>query len=255
MNRDVLRQVINVLAVVLTLTINGLANAIPLNGKTTGDVSDQFDVYFVPAGYVFSIWGLIYIALIAFAIFQALPAQRENPRLRRIGYWFALSCAANVVWLFFWHYEIFVGTIIVMAVLLVSLIVIYLRLNIGRQRVSQVEKWCVNIPFSIYLGWISVATIANAADVLYYYNWNGLGITPQVWAVIMLMVGLALAAAMSFMRRDIPYQLVLVWAFIGIAVKQAGAPLVANAAWIMSGLVVLVLVAGVFMKKRAFRSI
>ncbi|MBN1536369.1 MAG: tryptophan-rich sensory protein [Anaerolineales bacterium] len=252
MNRDVLRQVINVLAVVLTLTINGLANAIPLNGKTTGDISDQFDVYFVPAGYVFSIWGLIYIALIAFAIFQALPAQRENPRLRRIGYWFALSCAANVVWLFFWHYEIFVGTIIVMAVLLVSLIVIYLRLNIGRQRVSQVEKWCVNIPFSIYLGWISVATIANAADVLYYYNWNGLGITPQVWAVIMLMVGLALAAAMSFMRRDIPYQLVLVWAFIGIAVKQAGAPLVANAAWIMSGLVVMVLVAGVFMKKRAF---
>jgi benzodiazapine receptor len=234
MNRDTVRQVINVLAVAVTLVVNGLANALPLNGKTTGAVSDQFKVFFVPAGYVFSIWGLIYIALIAFAIYQALPAQRENPRLRRVGYWFALSCAANVVWLFLWHYEIFIGTILVMLVLLISLIVIYLRLDIGRQRVSRAERWCVNIPFSVYLGWISVATIANAADVLDYLNWNGWGITP---------------AAMSFMRGVTAYGLVLVWAFIGIAVKQARTPLVANAAWVMSGLVVLVLAGGVYRKR------
>lgn len=249
MNRDVVRQVINVLAVALTLTFNGLANALPLNGKTTGEISDRFDVLFVPAGYVFSIWGLIYIGLVAFAIYQALPAQRENPRLRRIGYWFALSSMANTAWLFFWHYEVFLGTIIVMLVLLLSLIMIYLRLDIGRQRVSRLEQWCVNIPFSIYLGWISVATIANVADVLYFYDWNGWGIAPEIWAVIMLVVGLVLAAAMSYLRRDMAYQLVLIWAFIGIAVKQANAPLVANAAWIMSGLVVLVLVVGTIMKR------
>lgn len=249
MNRDKVRQVINVLAVAGTLVVNGLANALPLNGKTTGEISDRFEVFFVPAGYVFSIWGLIYIALIAFAIYQALPAQRENPRLRRIGYWFALSCAANLVWLFLWHYEVFVWTIIVMLALLLSLIVIYLRLDIGRQRVSRVEKWCVNIPFSLYLGWISVATIANAADVLDFLNWNGWGITPQVWAVIMLVVGLMLAAAMSFLRGDIAYQLVLVWAFIGIALKQADTPMVANSAWVVSGLVVLVLILGVLFRK------
>ena len=250
MNRDTLRQVVNVLVVLATLVMNGLANALPLNGKTTGEISDQFEVFFVPAGYVFSICGLIYLGLIIFAIYQALPAQRENPRLRRIGYWFSLSCAANIAWLYFWHYEIFVGTILVMLALLVSLIVIYLRLDIGRQRVPQVEKWCVNLPFSIYMGWISVATIANASDVLDYLNWNGWGIAPEIWAVIMLVVGLALAAAMSFLRGDIAYGLVLAWAFIGIAVKQADSPLVANAAWMASGLAILLLVINGFWKRQ-----
>jgi benzodiazapine receptor len=249
MNRDSVRQVINVLAVVATLVVNALANALPLNGHLTGAISDQFKVYFVPAGYVFAIWGLIYIGLIAFAIYQALPAQRENPRLRRIGYWFALSCVANIVWLFLWHYEVFVLTIIVMLALLLSLIVIYLRLDIGHRQVTLAGKWCVNIPVSIYLGWITVATIANASDVLDYLNWNGGGITPQVWTIIMLVAGLGLAAAMSFTRGDIAYQMVLVWAFVGIAVKQAGTPLVANAAWVMSGLVVLVLIGGVIFRK------
>jgi len=249
MNRDSVRQVINVLAVVATLVVNALANALPLNGHLTGAISDQFKVYFVPAGYVFAIWGLIYIGLIAFAIYQALPAQRKNPRLRRTGYWFALSCVANIVWLFLWHYEVFVLTIIVMLALLLSLIVIYLRLDIGHRQVTLAGKWCVNIPVSIYLGWITVATIANASEVLDYLNWNGWGITPEVWTIIMLVAGLGLAAAMSFTRGDIAYQMVLVWAFVGIAVKQAGTPLVANAAWVMSGLVVLVLIGGVIFRK------
>ena len=103
MKKDIVRQVVNLLATVATITINGLANALPLNGQTTGEISDRFDVYFVPAGYVFSIWGLIYLALSAFAVYQALPAQRENPHLRRIGYLFALSCVANSAWIFLWH--------------------------------------------------------------------------------------------------------------------------------------------------------
>jgi hypothetical protein len=249
MKRDIVRQAINVLAVVATLVVNGLANALPLNGHLTAEISDLFKVYFVPAGYVFAIWGLIYVGLIAFAVYQAMPSQRENPRLRRISYGFALSCLANIVWLFLWHYEVFVLTIIVMLALLLLLIGIYLRLDIGHGRVTAKEKWLVDIPVSIYLGWITVATIANASDVLNYLKWNGWGLAPEIWAIILLAAGLGLAAAMSLTRGDIAYQLVLVWAFVGVAVKQAGTPMVANAAWVMSGLVVLVLIGGVVFRK------
>ena len=244
MKKDTLRQTVNVLAVVATLALNGLANAIPLNGQTTGEISDRFQVYFVPAGYVFSIWGLIYLALIGFAVYQALPAQRENPRLRRIGYLFALSCVANVAWLFLWHYEIFSLTLVAMLTLLLSLIAIYLRLGIGRTRVSTTETLFVRVPFSIYLGWITVATIANATSLLDYLNWGGWGLSPEVWAVIMLVAGAAIASAVALTRGDVAYMLVIVWAFVGIAVKHAGTPVVATAAWVTTAVVAVVLVVG-----------
>ncbi|MGB9799805.1 MAG: tryptophan-rich sensory protein [Thermanaerothrix sp.] len=230
MNRDRLRQWLTVLLVLITIVINGLANALPFNNLTTGEISDRFQVYFVPAGYVFSIWGLIYLGLIAFAVFQALPAQRENPRLRAIFPWFVLASLANITWLFFWHYEQFVLTLPAMLTLLISLIVIYLRLGIGRSTVSAAERWVTHAPFSLYLGWISVATIANVTDVLYYLGWNGGGLAPEVWAVIMLGVVVALAALMAWARRDVIYLLVFVWALAGIAVKQSATPLVADAA-------------------------
>jgi benzodiazapine receptor len=244
MKKDTLRQVVNVLAVVVTIAINGLANALPLNGQTTGAISDRFQVYFVPAGYVFSIWGLIYLALIAFAIYQALPGQRENPRLRRIGYLFAVSCLANVAWLFLWHYEIFPLTLVAMVALLLSLIAVYLRLGIGRAPVSAAEKWLVHIPFSIYLGWITVATVANVTSLLDYLGWSGWGIGPQAWAVIMLVVGAGIASAVGLTRGDVAYMLVIVWAFAGIAVKHAATPVVAIAAWVTAALVVVMLVVG-----------
>jgi hypothetical protein len=250
MNRDTFRQVINLLAVVATIVVNGLANALPLNGHLTGEISDLFKVYFVPAGYVFSIWGLIYVGLIAFGVYQMLPSQRENPRLRRIGYLFSLSCLANVIWLFLWHYELFIYTIAIMIALLGLLIAIYLRLEIGRAQVAMKEKWLVDLPFSIYLGWITVATIANASDVLDYLKWSGWGIRPEVWAVIMLIAGLGIASVMSLTRGDIAYQLVIAWAFAGIAVKQTAIPVVANAAWVMSALVIIVLIIGVLVRKR-----
>ena len=250
MNRDTLRQVINLLAVVATIVVNGLANALQLNGHLTGEISDLFKVYFVPAGYVFSIWGLIYVGLIAFAVYQMLPSQRENPRLRRIGYLFSLSCLANVIWLFLWHYELFICTIAIMIALLGLLIAIYLRLEIGRAQVAMKEKWLVDLPFSIYLGWITVATIANASDVLDYLKWSGWGIRPEVWAVIMLIAGLGIASVMGLTRGDIAYQLVIVWAFAGIAVKQTAMPVVANAAWVMSALVIIVLIIGVLVREQ-----
>jgi hypothetical protein len=250
MNRDILRQVIVVIAVIATLVVNGLANALPLNGQTTGEISDRFQVYFVPAGYVFSIWGLIYVGLILYAIYQALPTQRENPRLRATGYLFALSCLANIVWLFLWHYQLFLLTLVAMGALLLLLIAIYVRLGIGRTAVSPAERWLVQLPFSIYLGWISVATIANVTSVLDYVNWNGWGISPEVWTAIMLLVGVGLVLAMAFTRGDVAYGLVIIWAFIGIALKHSGTPFVATSAWLAVGLVVVALVGGGFLYKR-----
>ena len=220
MRKDIVRQWVNVLAVVVTIAVNGLANALPINGQQTGEISDRFPVFFVPAGYVFSIWGLIYIGLIAFAIYQALPAQRTNPRLQRVGYWFALSCLANIVWILLWHYNLFPASLLVMLVLLASLIVIYLRLDIGRATVGAAEKWAVNVPFSIYLGWITVATVANATSVLYDLQWNGFGISPEIWAVLMIGAATIICLAVILTRRDVAYSLVLIWALIGIAVKQ-----------------------------------
>jgi hypothetical protein len=238
MNKDIVRQLLVILSLAGVIVMNGLANALPLNGLQTGEISDRFAIYFVPAGYVFSIWGLIYLALIGYAVFQALPAQRNNPRLRSIGYWFVLSCAANVVWLFLWHYEQFALTLAAMLALLGCLIVIYLRLDIGRSRVSAAERWLVQAPFSLYLGWITVATIANVTQLLYYLGWNGWGLPAESWFVLVLAAALVIAGVMAYTRRDWIYLLVLVWAFIGIAIKHAGVSLVALSTWIVTLLIV-----------------
>lgn len=243
MNRDTLRSLVNLLAALVTVAVNGLAEALPLNGLSTKTISDRFQVLFVPAPYVFSIWGVIYVGLIAFAIYQALPAHRADPRLRRVSYWFALSCLANCAWIFLWHYEQFPATLVVMLALLAALIVIYQRLRVGRAPVHGVERWVVDLTFSIYLGWVSVATIANAADVLNYLGWNGAPLGAAAWAVIMLAAGLVLAAAMAFRRGDLAYGLVVIWAFAGIGLKQSDTPVVAGAAWLMAVLVALVLIA------------
>jgi hypothetical protein len=243
----------NILATVVALTVNVLASTLPLNGKNTGAISDQFKVFFVPAGYVFAIWGVIYIGWLAFSIYQLLPAQRSNPRLQRIGWLYALSGLLNAGWLFTWHYELFPLSVVVMLALLVTLIAIYLRLDNGRVQVSTVEKWCVNIPFSVYLGWISVATIANITDLLYYWRWDGFGIAPEMWAVMMLLVATVLALTMALTRGDVAYLSVFVWSFVGIAVKQSATPLVANTAWAMAVLVALMIPVGVMYRRKLAR--
>ncbi len=251
MKRDTLRQIITVIGVLATIVVNGLANALPLNGQQTGEVSDRFPIYFVPAGYVFAIWGVIYLGLLTYAVYQALPAQRENPRLRSIGGLFVLASVANIVWIFLWHYEAFPATMAAMLVLLVSLIAIYLRLGIGRSSVSRAETWLVRVPFSVYLGWITVATVANASQLLYSLGWNGGPISPQTWAAIMVFVATVVGLLMTITRRDVGYLLVLVWAFIGIALKHAGTPLVSITAWVATGAVAVLVVWSLLSKRTA----
>lgn len=249
MKKDMLRQISVILSILITLVVNGLANALPLNGQSTGEISDRFEVYFVPAGYVFSIWGLIYLGLIAYAIFQALPSQRENPRLRAIGWWVVLGGMANSIWIFLWHYEQFPLTLVAMLALLATLLVTYLRLGTGKTRVAAGERWAVRVPFSIYLGWITVATVANVTSLLDYLQWDGFGIAPEIWMGVMLVAVLVIAALMNFTRRDVPYAAVILWALAGISVKHAAVPAVAMPTWITFGLVVLTLAAALFIRK------
>lgn len=234
--KDTIRQFVNLSTAILALAVNILASVLPLNGQNTGEISDRFQVYFVPAGYVFSIWGLIYIGWIAFIIYQFQPSQKESPRLRRLGYLFALGNVANAAWLFCWHYNLFGLSVLVMLTLLGLLIASYLRLDVNRASVTRAERWSVDVLFSIYLGWITVATVANITDWLYLVEWSGFGISAQAWAVIMLAVASLLGLGMALTRQDAGYLFVLVWAFIGIAVKQTSAPIVVVSAWLAAAL-------------------
>jgi hypothetical protein len=222
--------------------MNILANALPLNGLNTGEISDRFKIFFVPAGYVFSIWFVIYVGLIAYGIYQIIPAQSSNETLQSIAWLFIASCIANVIWLFLWHYEQFNWTLFAMVALFLLLLMIYERLWAVRATADRSFFWAVQIPFSVYLGWITVATIANVTQVLYYNGWGGWGIADATWAAIMLVVATLVGILMILRRQDPAYALVLIWAFIGIANKHSTTALVANTAWITAA--VLLLLAG-----------
>jgi benzodiazapine receptor len=244
------RQVLNILAFILVVAVNGLANSLPINNQTTGAVSDSYPVMFTPAGYVFSIWGLIYLGLLAFVIYQALPGQRDNPRLERVGYWFIWSCVLNSIWIFLWHYELMLWSVIVIVGLLVSLIMVYLRLETGRSPVPAGEALLARLPFSIYLGWISVATIANVSVLLYSLGWDGFGLTEQVVTVIMLVIGSLLGYLIVRRHGEVAYPLVLVWAFVGIVLKQSGFTLVVVAAGLAAAAMLAAAFSAVLLRRR-----
>ena len=226
------KQILNVIALLAVLVVNGLSTNLPINGMTPGEISDSVPSLFPPAGYVFSIWGLIYLGLLAYVIYQALPGQRDSAFVERIGYWFAISSLLNMSWIFAWHYLQFPLSLAIMLGLLGSLLVLYVRLGVGRGDVSLRDRLLVHAPFSVYLGWISVATIANASVVLYTIGWTGFGIAPEIWTIVVMLVAAGLGIAMILDRKEIAYPLVMVWALIGIAAKQADIPAIAVTAWI-----------------------
>jgi benzodiazapine receptor len=222
-NNSVLLKWSNIVAFVLTVIVNGLAGSTTLlGGVNTAEVSDANPTLITPAGYVFSIWGIIYILLAVFVIFQALPSQKEKEYTKKIGWLFFLSSIANIVWIFLWQYQILSASVILIFLLLATLIAIYLRLNIGKSTVSLREKLAVHVPFSVYLGWITIASIANVAVLLVSENWDGFGISPETWATLIVIVALVITLVVLATRRDIAYGLVIVWALTGIALNQSG---------------------------------
>jgi benzodiazapine receptor len=214
---------LNIVAFIFTVIVNGLAGSTTIiGGKNTAQVSDSNPTLITPAGYVFSIWGVIYILLGIYVIFQVLPSEKEKDYQKRIGFLFILSSLANIVWLFLWQNELLGFSVVLMFLLLASLVTIYMRLEIGKSLVSLRERIAVHLPFSVYLGWITIASIANVATALVSVNWNGFGIAPETWATLIIIIALLIALLVITTRKDVAYGLVIIWALVGIAVKQSG---------------------------------
>jgi hypothetical protein len=219
-------NVANVGGYIMVLVVNILANALPLNGITTGELSDKYDNLFTPAGYVFSIWFIIYVLLGIFSVFQLLPGRRNKDFVREIGWLFFVSCIFNSAWIFLWHYEHIFFSLIIMFGLLGSLISIYLKLDIGIKDVETDVKRYVHLPFSVYLGWITVAPIANVAAFLVSNGWPAVGTYASYMTVFVISVAVILSLINIWIRSDIGYNLVLVWALGGIVIKQWGTSLI-----------------------------
>jgi hypothetical protein len=249
MNKDLLRQVAVVLTFIATVTTNGLANGIEINGFNTGEISDMFVNFITPPGYVFSIWGVIYLGLAAFTVYQALPSQRTNPRLRRIGWLFAVSNLLNGSWILFWHYLQFGMSWVVIVALLITLLLIYTRLGIGRQPVSTKERLLVWTPFSIYTGWITVATIVATTVQLQVFGFEGGPLTEPIWSALVLVVGAVIGGYVTYTRRDAAYGAVIIWAYVGIVVKYLETNLVAYTAGGLAVVVLLLLIAALFTQR------
>ena len=215
---------LNFIGFLAVVIVNALAVILPINNRTTQQLSDKYPNLFVPAGITFSIWGIIYILLLVFIIYQFIVAFRKSSLERdifeKISILFFISCIFNVSWILAWHYEIVWLSLIIMVLLLISLIYIYLRLGTGKPGIRNSEKIMVNIPFSVYLGWITIATIANATAFLVQINWNKFGIGDQLWTVIVIAVGVIITLATVFSRNDIFYCFVVIWALTGILLKR-----------------------------------
>jgi hypothetical protein len=242
-NQTTLLRTVNIIAFVLVIIVNILANLLPLNGRTTASVSDSYPTLIAPAGYVFSIWGVIYALLLVFTVFQALPSEDDKPFLRQVGFFFLLSSLANISWLFLWHYDQVVLSVLPMFVLLISLILIYLRLKIGKSGASTKEKFCAHVPFSVYLGWITVASIANVAAAAVSLDLDGLGLGEVTWTVLVIIIALIITLGVIVTRKDIAYSLVLVWALVGIVVKQSAYQSIVLTAGVSAVVILMVLVA------------
>jgi benzodiazapine receptor len=215
----------NIIAFALTVLVNGLAGSTTIiGGKSTAQVSDANPTLITPAGYVFSIWGIIYILLGVFVVFQALPSQKGRDYQGNIGWLFVLSSLLNIAWLVLWQFEYLSLSVVLMFLLLATLIATYLRLNIGKSTVSLREKLAVHVPFSVYLGWITIASIANVSVALVSVGWDGFGIDPETWAVLVILIALLITLLVIATRKDIAYGLVIIWALLGIAAKQSGTP-------------------------------
>jgi hypothetical protein len=159
-----------------------------------------------------------------FLVYQALPSQKDKPFQKQVSILFILTSVFNIVWLFFWQNELLPVSVAVIIAFLASLIAIYLRLNIGKSNVSLKEKLCVHVPFSVYLGWVTIATIANISVTLVSVGWDGFGISLQTWAILVLAVALILDLAVIATRKDIAYSFVFIWALVGIGVNQSANP-------------------------------
>ncbi len=209
------------------ITVNVLANALPLNGRRTGEVSDAYQNLFTPAGLTFSIWSVIYLLLGLHVLYQlglfrgSQPHDERTALLNRIGLLFSVSSAANAAWVFAWHYEMIPLSVVLITVILVCLILITNSLRTAN--LTARERWFVGVPFSVYFGWTTVATVANITVLLVSLNWDGFGLADSAWAAIIVVIAMVIGTVTTLRNQDVAYGLVLIWAYTGILIRQTSA--------------------------------
>jgi translocator protein len=239
------------LALLVVICVNYLANSLPINGKTTGELSGLYPNYFVPAGITFSIWGIIYLLLIVYVVKSWLVKPDSSAPFKSDRYvWFILSSVGNAGWIFAWHYQLIWLSMGLMLLLLVSLIRLY--------QLTQNDRWTLRVPVSIYLGWITVATIANATALLVSLGWKGGFLSEPAWAIIMMTVAVVLSSVIRFRYRDPYYQAVVIWAIFGIYLKfstfsMSSASTMKVASLILIGLMLLCLLFPLLKTKTTIR--
>ncbi len=206
-----LLKIVNVFAFGLMVYMNYLANALPLNNKTTGQLSEQYPNLFTPAGVTFSIWGIIYLVLLVFAIIQF--REQNKQMIQAIGWAFAISCLLNAFWIIAWHYEQLPLSVLIIVGMLIALLVI-------NRNLLSFPPGLTRAAFGIYLGWICIATIANVTALLVNYNWGAWGISQEAWTIIMIATG-AILTALAVYKLESPFAgLAVIWAFAGIILKR-----------------------------------
>ncbi|KYC39802.1 hypothetical protein WA1_30090 [Scytonema hofmannii PCC 7110] len=252
LDNDFIRQLLTLAAIIAAFVVNLISNIFPLNGLSIGEISNTLfrDVLIIPANYAFAIWGLIYLGLFAFAVYQFLPNQKQDSDLRNIGYLLVIASLAQSIWVYLFLDRLFFLSVIAMLGILLPLIVAYLRLEVGKNPVSRIKKWCVYFPISIYLGWISVATIVNVACALYTQNWNGGGISGEVWTLILLIVAAVVAIVLAIQHQDSAYTGVTVWALVAVGVKNWDRETVRNLAIVLAIALIVILTTRVLGSKR-----
>jgi hypothetical protein len=212
-----------VIGYVAMVFVNYLANALPIGGVTTGEASDAYANLFTPAGLTFSIWGLIYLLLAGYVVYQFVyPKKKDDSKKEKliadVNKYFILSSLANIAWIFAWHYGIIWLSVIIMLVLLACLI--KLAEILKKETFALTDYVFLKLPFSIYFGWITVATIANITVLLVSLNWNGFGLSDVVWMILIVFVGAGIGIWRMLKDNNIAYGLVLVWAYSGILYKH-----------------------------------
>lgn len=224
-NRLTILKVANVLFFLMIIAVNYLAVAMPLNGKSTGELSDQYPNLFTPAGITFSIWSVIYLALLVFIGWQLWPirntqrAELRNSSINALGWNFVVLCLLNMGWLFCWHYELVTASVVVMLATL-GLLIHMNRLIFRQLSHTEDNRNFLQIPFGLYLGWISVATVANITAWLVGRNWDGFGLSEKIWTEIMIGVATLVALLALYSWRNIPYAAAVIWALLGITLKH-----------------------------------
>lgn len=213
-------------AFVVMVVVNYLANALPIAGITTGEASDAYANLFAPAGLTFAIWGLIYLLLLAYTVYQfgAWEKGDDPGRIKlfnTVGRYFFISSLANAAWIFAWHYGILWLSVLLMLTLLYCLIRIADVVN--RQRLSLSDNLLIRLPFSVYFGWITVATIANITIFLVSLGWQGFGLPESTWTILVLLTGAAIGITRMLYDKNIFYGVVLVWGYGGIWLKHTAA--------------------------------